>query len=198
MFCTECGKQIVDTARFCSFCGVPVMNVVVRQPQAVAPAPAPAPVQQPAVTETPVQEAPAAEAPVNEAPAAEAAVDPTVTEAPVAEPEATEVPVTETEAAVEEAAGVPTESGSTVTDAPSESPSAAQTYAQGVPQNMTQNIPQNIPQNAAVTAPPAVQMPAEPKPERKYTLGHIMLCLATVAVMAITAGVFAGLYFSVV
>lgn len=36
------------------------------------------------------------------------------------------------------------------------------------------------------------------KVEKYYTLGHIMLCLAAVAVMAITAGVFAGLYFSVI
>ena len=46
-------------------------------------------------------------------------------------------------------------------------------------------------------------VPAEPpaidqKPEKYYTFGHIALCLAAVAVMAIIAGVFAGLYFSVV
>ena len=37
-----------------------------------------------------------------------------------------------------------------------------------------------------------------PKAEKYYTFGHIMLCLSAVAVMAIVAGVFAGLYFSVV
>lgn len=36
------------------------------------------------------------------------------------------------------------------------------------------------------------------KPEKYYTFGHIAMCLAAVAVMAIVAGVFAGLYFSVV
>ncbi|MBQ9947620.1 MAG: hypothetical protein IJO91_04445 [Oscillospiraceae bacterium] len=36
------------------------------------------------------------------------------------------------------------------------------------------------------------------KVEKYYTLGHIMLCLGAVAIMAIVAGVFAGLYFSVI
>lgn len=33
-------------------------------------------------------------------------------------------------------------------------------------------------------------------PAPKYTLKHLVMCLATAAVMAITAGVFAGLYFA--
>lgn len=36
------------------------------------------------------------------------------------------------------------------------------------------------------------------KVEKYYTFGHIMLCLGAVALMAIVAGVFAGLYFSVI
>lgn len=38
----------------------------------------------------------------------------------------------------------------------------------------------------------------QPKPEKYYTFGHLALCLAAVAVMAIVAGVFAGLYFSAI
>lgn len=34
--------------------------------------------------------------------------------------------------------------------------------------------------------------------ERKYTLKHIIMCLVSTAVCAIAAGVFAGLYFSVI
>lgn len=45
---------------------------------------------------------------------------------------------------------------------------------------------------------PVVPVNSKEPAERKYTLGHIMMCLAAVAVMAIVAGVFAGLYFSVV
>ena len=41
---------------------------------------------------------------------------------------------------------------------------------------------------------PAAQQPAE----KCYTFTHIALCLAAVALMAIVAGVFAGLYFSAI
>lgn len=58
---------------------------------------------------------------------------------------------------------------------------------------------------AAHAAPPAqgisVEIPVpqeQVKVEKYYTLGHIMLCLGAVAIMAIIAGVFAGLYFSVI
>ncbi len=47
--------------------------------------------------------------------------------------------------------------------------------------------------NGDISAPPA----AHPvKEEKYYTFNHILLCLGAVAVMAIVAGVFAGLYFS--
>ena len=36
------------------------------------------------------------------------------------------------------------------------------------------------------------------KPVKYYTFGHIALCLAAVGVMAVVAGIFAGLYFSVI
>lgn len=42
------------------------------------------------------------------------------------------------------------------------------------------------------------QPPQPEKPEKYYTFGHLALCLAAVAVMAIVAGVFAGLYFSAI
>ncbi len=46
---------------------------------------------------------------------------------------------------------------------------------------------------------PIVDIESVPqKVEKYYSFGHIALCLAAVAVMAIVAGVFAGLYFSVV
>lgn len=38
----------------------------------------------------------------------------------------------------------------------------------------------------------------KPRRERKYSLGHLVMCLAAAGVMAIAAGVFAGLYFSVI
>ena len=42
-----------------------------------------------------------------------------------------------------------------------------------------------------------IQKENKPKEKKYYTFGHIMLCLSAVALMAIVAGVFAGLYFSV-
>ena len=38
----------------------------------------------------------------------------------------------------------------------------------------------------------------KPKPERLYTRGQIALCLVLMGIMAAVAGVFAGLYFSVI
>ncbi len=54
----------------------------------------------------------------------------------------------------------------------------------------------SYPEHAAVPILDIENTP--PKVEKYYTFGHIALCLAAVAVMAITAGVFAGLYFSVI
>ena len=50
------------------------------------------------------------------------------------------------------------------------------------------------------SAPIQPVQPAESseKPAKYYTFGHIALCLAAVGVMAVVAGVFAGLYFSVI
>lgn len=59
------------------------------------------------------------------------------------------------------------------------SPAAPTGYANEIPMNV----------------PPA----AQPKKEEKYyTFNHILMCLGAVAVMAIVAGVFAGLYFSTI
>ncbi len=54
-----------------------------------------------------------------------------------------------------------------------------------------------------IPAPPYAEMAAPAqlqinKEEKCYTFKHIVMCLAAVAVMAVTAGVFAGLYFSVI
>lgn len=55
------------------------------------------------------------------------------------------------------------------------------------------------PVSAGVSSSPTVTIADDskkPAPERKYSLRHIVLCLVTAAIMAATAGVFAGLYFS--
>lgn len=57
-----------------------------------------------------------------------------------------------------------------------------------------QDIPRMAP-NFGGTVP--IVKEKKPKEEKYYTFGHLMLCLSAVALMAIVAGVFAGLYFSV-
>ena len=87
--------------------------------------------------------------------------------------------------------------------APVSSPVSANPYA--IPQTLpinTQGISyaprtgQNV-QNVNIPMKNAV--PEEKQDfERKYTIKHIIMCLVSTAVCAIAAGVFAGLYFSVV
>ncbi|MBQ8170830.1 MAG: zinc-ribbon domain-containing protein [Oscillospiraceae bacterium] len=64
-------------------------------------------------------------------------------------------------------------------------PAPAMEYPTGA---MAPNFSAQVPQ----------QKTKKEKPEKYYTFGHLMLCLAAVGVMAIVAGVFAGLYFSVI
>ncbi len=65
--------------------------------------------------------------------------------------------------------------------------------------------PQPAAQMYTIPQPPVGYIPEPPVPptkpvkeEKYYTFGHIMLCLGAAAIMAIAAGVFAGLYFSVI
>lgn len=175
MFCSQCGKQLDNNALFCTFCGARTNNT------AGSPAP---------VSATP-------SAPVTAAPeAVQAAPQP----APVSSDTAATEPVSQT---------VPQP--------------ASEPDSQAVSQPVSEPVSQTLPQPASAPAPegqPAVmtepamdlfnegpsdvqaQVPLSPVPEEKepkyYTFGHIALCLAAVAVMAIVAGVFAGLYFSVI
>ncbi|MBD5130742.1 MAG: zinc-ribbon domain-containing protein [Ruminococcaceae bacterium] len=184
MFCTNCGKEIIDTAKFCNFCGMPVKNMAASVP--ITPSePVRAEVQSvpqpeqsfPDYTESadvPVSE-PVYEAPEtsSEIPTAESAP-----EAPEYEAEPSELTEEPAEPSVE--ADIPT-------------PNTIPTYGASAPAYSAVNPPVNT----VITQEIRAEVP-EAKPERMYTLGHIMMCLAAVAVMAIVAGVFAGLYFSVV
>lgn len=193
MFCTNCGREIIDTARFCSFCGMPIKNMAASIPVQPVQQVQPAQPIQPQAVPQPVPEANYTES-----------MDIPITDN-------TSVPVTESENA-----------GVSSVESVSEMPEAAAPEASSETSAMisapvTENVPplptpNNIPtygaSEPAYPAPPAypnqnintvpVQPVPEKRPERKYTLGHIMMCLAAVAVMAIVAGVFAGLYFSVV
>lgn len=193
MFCTNCGREIIDTARFCNFCGMPIQNMAASIPVQPVQQVQPAQTVQPQAVPQPVPESDHTESP----------------DIPITEN--TSVPVSESENAGETA--VESVSEMSETALPETPPETSAMISAPVTENVTTlPTPNNIPtygaSEPAYPAQPAypnqnvntvpMQPVPEKRPERKYTLGHIMMCLAAVAVMAIVAGVFAGLYFSVV
>ena len=211
MFCTNCGKEIIDTAKFCNFCGMPIRNMATSIP--VQPV-------QPTYSQ-PVQSEPVYSQPMQTAPdyAESAGI-------PAAENDAESIPEDMTETAdtaeiinTDDTAENAVETEKTETADISEAPveNTIENAETSIPVNSSVPTPNAIPtygtSEPVYSAPPAyptvtqtvntipvqsAEPVSEPKPERRYTLGHIMMCLAAVAVMAIVAGVFAGLYFSVV
>lgn len=179
MFCTNCGKEIIDTAKFCNFCGMPVKNMAASVPvqppvQSVRPVEYAAKETAPAAEEIIIGETTEAEENVG----GQSESSETVENAETAE----DIAVSETETAAD--SGVPT-------------PNDIPTYGGSI---LAYPAPPAYP-TAPVNAVPVQSVSAsapQNKPERKYTFGHIMFCLTAVAIMAIVAGVFAGLYFSVV
>ena len=217
MFCTNCGKEIIDTARFCNYCGRPVQPLI-------PPPPYPAPnMGQPYIPNTPVPE------PNNVS----------------VRPEQASSAISDTfnEGVPETSADSDNFSGNSEENTPEQTAAAVNVEAAQPDNFMTEPaISGTAPETETISRPTAVNgmysteanpypmpgaipkaggsysgaysMPAPdttvnispepvtpaPKPERerKYTLGHILLCLASTAIMAITAGIFAGLYFSVV
>lgn len=187
MFCTNCGKEIIDTAKFCNFCGMPVKNMAASVPVTpitpVQTAESVRPVPQPEQTAFDYTES--ADIPVTD----------NVTEMPE-----TEIPTAEIAPEYESTEDISEPAAEAVTDDSAiPTPNTIPTYGES---NSVYPVPPVYPDPPANTVPVTQEIKAETapenKPERKYTLGHIMMCLAAVAVMAIVAGVFAGLYFSVV
>lgn len=190
MFCTTCGRQIINEARFCNFCGAPVRAQAIPAQQPAAPAqpastwfdtPASAPISEP--SDVPMPEAENASAPDGLGETRDAS------DAALLSPDSAEV--------TDGAAEIPYRAENARQDQNAFYSAAAPVYP----------MPGEIPQSggdpsANYTAPEqggsAFAAPEKPKPERRYTLAHIILCLSSTAVMAIMAGIFAGLYFSVV
>ena len=218
MYCTTCGKQIIDTARFCNYCGTPVPGAYTAPNTAAQTAPA-APVTptEPITPSTPVSQTESA--PVSENiqddnllentdPTAEN--EPEMLSSDLSETLNEETPSVEPQTAADSesllestqttAYGVVSEPVSNMEAAPVvnvEAPSVPNIEAESA---YSLPVPNQIPINGEgdVHVAEVPEKPAKPLPERKYTLGHIMMCLCAVAIMAIVAGVFAGLYFSVV
>lgn len=207
MFCNYCGKEIIDTARFCNFCGSPVQKLA--PPPIPTVDPIPAPLTEPITVVQPET--------VNNilSSVIDNAAENTTEDHSSAAPENfgsndfntnssdtnnvdqnildTDIPDT----------AIPNSTPSPEPFAPVDT--VRQTSSGfGFSAPSAYPTPNVIPQSGqsvsgAYTVPSSAAVPEQkPKRERKYTLGHIMICLAAVAVMAITAGVFAGLYFSVV
>lgn len=151
MFCTNCGKNVIDGAKFCNHCGVPIVSSGENKEPSVVSAD-------------------------NTIPA-----------------EATETALTATAS--------PAETAPAAVQAPVSEPTAVMTQPAQTP------VPNTIPSSGSVPSYPSypvdnavkiAENPPKEKPERRFTLTHIVMCLAAAAVFAITAGVFAGLYFSAI
>ncbi len=212
MFCTNCGKRIIDTARFCNYCGAKIVGIdenrdlvsdnITENP--VSPTPdnvintenvensgnllkmtASVPSSIPKMNEIPKSGYSPDSVPITP----DAAADPYASPAVSVLPETETAPVNPDTAADPYASPAASVLPETET-APVNPDTAADPYASPAVSVLpeTETAPVN---------PDIAVLPKEETP-RKYTLGHLIMCLAASGVMAIAAGIFAGLYFSVV
>lgn len=184
MYCINCGKLISDQARFCNYCGVPVSEYQAAE----------SPSNNSALAEQAVSEQIPMSEPVSAESAPVSAPIEGETGAPVSQSYSAPVTSAYQTYSNAEQEGVPAGNVSSVID---QDEQQAPVFNESAPLP-TDFTPNTISTRGSVL-PQSVKIdPPKERPERKYTLGHIMMCLAAVAVMAIVAGVFAGLYFSVV
>ena len=189
MFCSKCGKLLGDNALFCTYCGAAVANAGQPAPASTPvleteqPAPVSAPVlkaEQPAPASTPVS------APVLEAEQPAPASTPVST--PVLEAEQPAPASTPVSAPVLEAEQ----------PAPASTPVSAPILEAKQPAADGQDAHMSAEEIAYHEQAIMDLFTPQPPEEKYYTFKHIALCLAAVALMAIVAGVFAGLYFSAI
>lgn len=217
MFCINCGKQIADTARFCNYCGAKVVDFdekavenspISSENQVSAPADN---VYNTENVENSVDllkmnssdsgSIPQMNEPVK---SGETPFNGGVTPPPAADVQSGAVGAQH--GAMDSGNPVPPMMGGTAQSGSNVPPMMESTATSGitVPPMMESTapsgttVPPTMPAAAPAAAPTASTTPRREPAERKYTLGHIIMCLASTAVMAIVAGVFAGLYFSVV
>lgn len=216
MFCINCGKQIADTARFCNYCGAKVVDFdekTVENSPISSENPVSAPVDNVYNTEnvensvdllkmnSSVSDSiPQMNEPVKsgETPFNGGATPPTSADIQSGAVGAQRGTADSGNPVPPMADGIAPSGTAVPPVMDSTAPSGT-----AVPPMMDNIAPSGspIPPAMPTAAPAAEQTAATPcrePAERKYTLGHIIMCLASTAVMAIVAGVFAGLYFSVV
>ena len=177
MFCYKCGKEIAENSTFCTYCGakqdftagsVPIPSDTPRSNLDTAPAQPPRSIPLP----TEPSDAPVALA------------------VPPAETEKIAVPAEPAKPAQE----LPPEQQDQPTQ-PSQPEQAEQ------PQPAAQPVPTEQPETPPFSAEVPLTAPApeaSEKPRKYYTGAHLAICLVITGIMAATAGVFAGLYFSVI
>ena len=186
MICTKCGSTIAENALFCTFCGQPTgLSAPAQSAPVMQEVPQSIPVMQEVPQSAPItQEAPQSVPLMQEAPQSIPVMQEVPQSVPVMQEVPQSIPVMQETPQSAPVQPVPAQPAAAVPPMNAYAQSAAE------PQSAT-----NRQSGAYVPAePPAIDQ----KPEKYYTFGHIALCLAAVAVMAIIAGVFAGLYFSVV
>lgn len=224
MFCSKCGRQINNDALFCTFCGSPTVLAAPTAP--VAPAVpnanalnapnAPSMLNVPTPQSIPMtSESYAAGASMPSAGAVSQSVpmytenssEPLSSEEEYAEP----IPTAEDPVSVNPENAEPSvpfvSEPSEYQDNPEAQPSELEQPYSPAPQPAFA-VQESSSELAAASpagtidfsAPIQPVQPAPPAEEtgKRYTFGHIALCLAAVGVMAIVAGIFAGLYFSVI
>ena len=173
MFCYNCGKEIFEKSTFCTWCGTK---------QILAGISVPVPTETPQTNPQPEPEQPADSIPLptarQEAPTESAAEPLRKPTAPQSEqlqeptfsgdPEATQEPTAPT------------------------APSPEQTEQPAQPEATPQ------PENRFGGEVPLTTPLPEEKPRKFYTGAHLAICLVITGIMAAAAGIFAGLYFSVI
>lgn len=100
-------------------------------------------------------------------------------------------------------------------EAPAETPAPEEPKAEPAAETPQESAPaaETAPDNAAENTAPGTELPKdffgdeikldseakpEDKPQKYYTTAHLVICLAAAGIMAAAAGIFAGLYFSVI
>lgn len=209
MFCGICGREMIGGTRVCPYCGTEQTAVVI---PAVS-IPVSVPISEPVdTTSVPyVSSVPnASSVPVSDG-------IPNSPDAPIEASKSESIPAGDNStssasaaapvsAAVPPAAipGIPTPNTIPTNNLDMPETAVRTTYVQtaasqtAAAQTTVLTAPTRPVINTAHHTEITIKDEAKPEPERKYSLKHLMMCLAAAAVMAIAAGVFAGLYFSVI
>ncbi len=189
MFCSKCGRPVTDGALFCTFCGNPLRTANDGNPEG-SKSEIPAAVSVPISANIGTEMGDSAPVYGGSMPASIPAIEKSTDAADSA-------PMY---SAFAGASSMPlNENGVT----------SPETQGKSVPIFDTQTAADTVLTSAetalgaektdSLSSVPILDIEAAPqKVEKYYTFGHIAMCLAAVAVMAIVAGVFAGLYFSVI